>query len=485
MSITKNFLYSSLLTSVGYIFPLITFPYVSRVLGVTNIGICNFVDSIISYYVLFSMMGIRTIGIREIAKSQNNKNEMSQTFYEIVFLNLLFVVLSGTVLLISIEVVPQFAEYKTMMYVGAAKLLTSLMLLDWLYKGVEDFKFITLWSLIVRVLFVISIFVFVRKEDDYPIYFFLIVITELVNGIVNCIHARKYIALRIINLHVFRYMKSTLTLGVYYILTTMYTTFNVTFLGFVTNTTEVGYYTTATKMHHIILSLFTAFTGVMLPRMSNLLSNDKKDEFTQKINYSFSLLVLFTFPFIVWGFSLSSEIIRLIAGAGYENAAAPLMIIMPLVFIIGYEQILVIQILIPLKKDKAILINSILGATVGIIANIMLVPRYGCVGSAIVWLISELCVMASSIYFVNKEIHIVGVIKMIRRHALIALPALAVCFIMNYMIDNYLFVLFATFVFVVLYYGYIYWYELNDEFINILKLRLYIYKGYFITKFRK
>ena len=157
MSVTKNFLYSSLLTSAGYLFPLITFPYVSRVLGVTNIGIVNFVDSIISYFVLFSMMGIRTIGIREIAKSQNNQNEMSQTFYDIVFLNLLFVLLSGAVLLISIEVVPQFAEHRKLMYVGAAKLLSSLMLLDWLYKGVEDFKFITLWSLIVRVLFVISV----------------------------------------------------------------------------------------------------------------------------------------------------------------------------------------------------------------------------------------------------------------------------------------------------------------------------------------
>lgn len=485
MSVTKNFLYSSLLTSAGYLFPLITFPYVSRVLGVTNIGIVNFVDSIISYFVLFSMMGIRTIGIREIAKSQNNQNEMSQTFYDIVFLNLLFVLLSGAVLLISIEVVPQFAEHRKLMYVGAAKLLSSLMLLDWLYKGVEDFKFITLWSLIVRVLFVISIFVFVRNEDDYPFYFALIILTELVNGIINCIHARKYIILRIKNLHLFKYMKSSLTLGAYYILTTMYTTFNVTFLGFVTNTTEVGYYTTATKLHHIILSLFTAFTGVMLPRMSNLLSNNKRDEFTQKIKYSYSLLVLLSFPFIVWGFSLSAEIIRFIAGAGYENAAVPLMIIMPLVFIIGYEQILVIQVLIPLKKDKAILVNSILGATVGIVANLILVSQYGCVGSAIVWLISELCVMASSLYFVNKEIHISGIGNMLWRHALIAIPAFAVCIIMNYMINNYMFVLIATFIFVVVYYGYIYWYVLNDEFIYLIKLRFNTFKGNFITLFKK
>ena len=124
-------------------------------------------------------------------------------------------------------------------------------------------------------LYVVSVFSFVSNEDDYPIYFALIIITEFLNGFINCIHARKYITIRIRNLYVFKYLKSSLTLGVYYILTTMYTTFNVTFLGIVTDITEVGYYSTATKLHHIILSLFTAFTGVMLPRMSNLISNDK------------------------------------------------------------------------------------------------------------------------------------------------------------------------------------------------------------------
>ena len=171
MSIRQNFFYSSILTTAGYIFPLITYPYVSRILGVANIGVCNFVDSIVNYFVLFSMMGIRTIGIREIAKCNGDKAAMSETFSNLLFLNLFFVLIFSVIFFIVIQIVPQFAEHKVLMYVGIAKLFATFMLIDWLYKGIEDFKYITIRSLIIRCIYVISIFILVRSKDDYQIYF--------------------------------------------------------------------------------------------------------------------------------------------------------------------------------------------------------------------------------------------------------------------------------------------------------------------------
>lgn len=472
MSVAKNFIYSSILTTAGYIFPLITYPYVSRVLGVTNIGICNFVDSIINYYVLFSMLGINTLGIREIASCQGNISKMSNTFMNLILLNLVFVLISGTALLISIEFIPQFAEHKRLMYIGTSKLLASFMLINWFYKGIENFKYITVRSLIVRMLYVISIFMLVKKEEDYLIFFSLTIITEFVNALINCIYVKSIIRFDFHKLNPFKYLKPNLTLGIYYILTTMYTTFNVVYLGFVTNTTEVGYYTTATKLHHIIISLFTAFTGVMLPRMSGLISSGENEEFNRKIGLSYSMLVYFSFPFVVWGICMAPNIICLISGAGYENATLPLIIIMPLVFIIGFEQIMVIQVLMPLKMDRAILINSIIGAVIGILLNLILVRKYGCVGSAIVWLVSEICVMVSSMHFTKNFLNKINIWKPVLTNIFMMLPAFLLCILLKELICNSFLVLLISFLIVVIYYSIVCWYFVNDDLVVVIKTQI-------------
>lgn len=182
----------------------------------------------------------------------------------------------------------------------------------------------------------------------------------------------------------------------------MYTSFNVAYLGFVANETEVGYYTTATKLYSILLALFTAFTGVLLPRMSSLLAENKLDEFKLLLQKSVNILFTFSIPVIIISTIMAPEIIQIIAGKGYEGAIIPMRIVMPLMLIIGYEQIMVIQTLMPLRKDKAILYNSILGATTGVLMNVLLVSTYKSIGSSIVWVTSELVVLtASQFLYIN------------------------------------------------------------------------------------
>ena len=484
MSIKKNFLYSSVLTTAGYIFPLITFPYVSRVLGVANIGICNFVDCIIGYFVLFSMLGIQNTGIREIARCQGNKAELSRTFYHIIGLNVMLVALFGTLLVISIQVVPQLAEYKTLMYIGVGKLIVAFATIDWLYRGLEDFRYITIRSIAIRCLYVVAVFVFIRKPDDYPIYFGLTVATEGLNALVNCIHARKYLdpphlpsADRKISFFSFiishlgrrpKYLKSSLTLGSYSLLTSMYTSFNIAFLGFVTNTTEVGLYTTATKLHHIAIGFLLAFTGVMLPRMSNLMSEGKDQEFREKIRLSFSMLVYFSFPLIILGAVFAPEIIAIISGPGYEKAAIPLTIIMPLVFFIGFEQILVVQILMAQKKDGIVLRNAIIGATVGLTANLLLVKSMGSVGSALVWVASEVSVMIAALIAAKGYFPLPEAIRKTLKNILYAIPAIAACIAIRQLDPVPIRAMIVAAVFVAAYYGCLHLFVIKDQ--NILAL---------------
>jgi O-antigen/teichoic acid export membrane protein len=185
----------------------------------------------------------------------------------------------------------------------------------------------------------------------------------------------------------------------------------VAYLGFVSTDTQVGLYTTSTKIHTIILMAFTAITGVLMPRMAAILSEKKYDEYKRLIKKSVNILFLFAIPCVIIIEVFAPLIIRIIAGAGYEGAITPLRIIAPLVLIIGIEQILITQSLIPMGRDKAVLTNSIMGAIVGILANIFIVPHLESVGSAIAWLAAEVAVMLSAIYFFNKEWNKLNVVE--------------------------------------------------------------------------
>lgn len=429
-SIKTNVLYSSILTVANYLFPLITYPYVNRVLGVTNIGTCNFVDSIVSYYILFSMLGMTTMGIREIAKAKDKgQEELSSTFSGLMLINGISTLIAIVALVGSIFLVPKFRDYSDLLIVGVFKVLFNYLLIEWFYRGLEDFKYITNRSILVRILYVVLIFIFVREPEDYLLYYVLTVATIVLNALINIVYSKKFVSFKLSRLTIKPYIKPFIILGVYGLLTSMYTTFNSAYLGFVANDTEVGYYTTATRLHVFILALFTAFTSVMMPRLSNLASKGSMEEFRELCSKSVLILYTFSFPVMVYCFCFSTEIIDVLAGGGFEKASVCFQVIIPNVLIVGLEQIFITQVLLTLSKDKAVLINSIIGATIGLVSNFVLVSGFQSVGSSIVWLFSELSVLLSAIYFVNRiDSSFLTPLKGMIREVLLAIPILVVLF---------------------------------------------------------
>jgi len=403
-SIKANFFYSSILASANYIFPLITYPYVSRILGVTNIGICNFVDSIINYFVLFSMMGVTIVGIREVARYKNNKEQLNNVFSGLFWLNTITTTIALFVLISVTLLVDQLRGHWNLMIIGSLKLVMSYLLIEWLYRGLEEFRFITIRTLVIRILYVLSVFLFVKQANDYPVYYLLCVLMITGNAVLNLWYSRRFVSLKLHEVDFSTMIKPYFVLGVYSLLTSMYTSLNVAYLGFVAGETEVGYYTTASKLYYFFIAFFTAFTNVMLPRMSSLLSEGKTDDFKAILSRSNNILFTFSIPFIIFTMVYAPIIIRIIAGEGYEGAILPMQILMPLMLIIGYEQIIIVQGLTPLKMDKAIFINSIIGASMGIMLNIVLVPVYKSVGSSIVWLSCEISVLVSAQIFLQRAI---------------------------------------------------------------------------------
>ena len=395
-SLKKNFLYSSILTVSNYLFPMLVFPYVSRVLGVENIGMCNFVDSIVNYFMLFSMMGISVMGIREISLSKGNRMEMSRTFCSLLVLNGIFTIVAFVTLWVITLTVASLQVYRQLLYVSMFKLLGNFLLIEWFFKGLENFKYITNRTIIVKIGYVVAVFVCVREQDDYVMYYVLTMLMVLVNALINVFYSIRVISFPIGKIQLKKYMKPFCFLGFYMLLTNMYTSFNIIYLGFVRGPVEVGYYTTATKLYTIIVAFFTAFTSVMLPRMSSLLSENRREEFLQMVEKAVRILVSLGVPAVVLCTMYSSQIIHILAGGGYDGAIVPAIIVMPLLFVIGYEQIMVIQVLMPSKQDKVVFRNAVAGAVIGVVLNVAAVPSLGAVGSAIVWVVSECLVLVLS-----------------------------------------------------------------------------------------
>ena len=435
-SIKKNFAYKSVLTLSTYLINFITFPYVARVLGVERIGLVNFVDNTVNYFLLFATMGVGLLGVREIAAVKEDKKRRDQVYSSMLALNLLFTLVSLGIYLLCISTIPKLCQYDELFYIGTAKILFTVFLVEWFFTGVENFRYITLRSILIKVLYIISVFLFVRDTSDYRLYFILTVGVVVLNALINQLYIRKFVRVRWNNIQLFKYLKQNVTLGIYTLMTSMYLTFNVMYLGLVSNNTEVGYYTTAFKLYSVILGFFTAFTNVMLPRMSSLLANGEKDRFQELVNRSFSVMATCCIPLILCSMIMAPQIVYILSGPGYEGAILPMRIIMPAAFAVGVAQVLAIQVLMPMKKDKVLLIASIIGAVVSLLINLLVVPSVKSVGSAVVLLCSEMGVTGMYVWYVLSQELILIPIKAIGKNVLFSLPSVVICLGCGRWIDN-------------------------------------------------
>ncbi len=401
--ITTNFIYNVALTLSTYLINLVLFPYVSRVLGVDMVGKVGFVNDTIGYFSLFALMGIATVGIREIAACGEDRERRSRVFSSLMALVGIMTAVVMAVYLGSLFVVNRFQADRNLFIIGTGSLLFTSMLIEWFYQGLENFRYITIRSILVKLVYAAAVFLTVRHPEDYQLYFLLTVGAVVVNAIINIGYSRRFATLSFRNVDLKAYLKPVFSLGLYKIMVSMYTTFNVIYLGFVAADAEVGYYYAAKKLFYILLGLFSAFTAVMLPRMSSLVEKRQEEEFHRKIGQTFDLVFAIGIPMTLFLVVMAPQIIGLMSGPGYEGAVLPMRIISPVLLLSSMAQIWVIQVLMPLKQDRIILLSSAIGAVTGIVINILLVGRLGAVGSAIVLLCSELAGNLLSFIFAVRK----------------------------------------------------------------------------------
>ncbi len=397
-SLKKNIAYKGLLTISNYLLAFITFPYITRVLGVERFGQVNFALNVVEYFLIFATLGINTIGTREIAAVNGVQKKLNHVFSSIFGMNFVLTIIVSIIFLISIQLITKFNENSCLLYIGLGKIISTCFLVEWFYTGIEKFKYITIRSLLIKILYVISVFIFVKTRTDYILYFLLTVGAVVLNAIVNFLFCRKLVKIDWHDFYNFEFIKPNIILGIQALMTSTYMTFNVMWLGLVSTDVQVGYYTTAFRLYFIAISLFGAYTAVMIPRMSAIVAEGNNELFRVLLRKSFRICILFCIPIIIVGVIFTPFIIYLVAGHGYEGAIIPMRIIMPAVLFVCIAQVIALQILVPFKKDKALLVASIAGASLALIFNFIFVKNYGAIGSALTLLFSEFCV--TSIYLI-------------------------------------------------------------------------------------
>lgn len=450
-SIKKNFAYKSILTISTYLMNFITFPYVSRVLGVERIGLISFVDNTVNYFLLFATMGVTILGVREIATVKDDKNKCSSVYSNILGMNVLFTITTLIFYFILILIITDFYRYKELFYIGGVKILFTAFLVEWYFTGIENFRYITVRSLFIKLLYVISVFILIRTKDDYILYFVMTVLVVVINAIINMIYIRKFTELLKGKLFSKKYIKQNLSLGIYSIMTSMYLTFNVMFLGFCSSNVEVGYYTTAFKLYSVVLGFFTAFTNVMLPRMTSLLAGGEQAKFQNLINKSFEAMCTFSIPLILCSSIMAPQIIYILSGPGYEGAITPMRIIMPAVLFVGIAQVLAVQILTPMHKDRILLLASIIGAFTSILINFTIVSTYQSIGSSIVLLCSEFIVTLVYIVYVSYMSIIKIPFNILLKNILYSLPCGILCSFCIHLFNNAILIILCSVILVSIY----------------------------------
>lgn len=403
MSIKQNFVYNIFLTLSTYIAGLIVYPYVSRVLGVENMGVFSFVNKTIDFIVLFSVLGVTTVGIREIASFKGDTNKMSEVFSSLLSFVLIATFIVIAVFLLLVHFVPKFALYESLFYIGISKILFTSLLIEWFFQGLENFRYVAIRNVVVKIIYIVSVFLLVKKSEDYYMYFVLTCLMTVINAIINWMSSRKFVTFHFDLSQSKSYLKPISTYGAYHILDSMYSTFNYIMIGVICSQIEVGYYYTANNLYLIFLGVISALTRVLMPRMCSMIKSENSDGINSLIYTSFDLILSLCVPLAILGVAFSPVIVQIIAGPGYEGAILPLRIMMILVIVNAINQIFIVQIMTSYRMDKPILYGTIFAALFSIIANFLLLKPFGAVGSSIVLALSVICASSYPIYKLLKS----------------------------------------------------------------------------------
>lgn len=403
-SLKVNFIMNMILTMSSLIFPLITFPYVSRILLADGNGKVQLATAVVCYFVLVSQLGLPMYGVKACAIARDDRQKLSKTVHELCIINLAMTLVSYIVFFALLWYIPRLREESPLYLITSASILLNTIGMEWLFKGMEQYKYIAVRSIAFKIISIIAMFILVRQKSDYVIYAAISVFASYGFNVINFIKLRKVIDFKPQKQYdVKRHLKPLFIIFFMSCAATIYTNLDSVMLGFMTTDADVGYYNVAVKIKNILLSVITAIGAVILPRVSYYYEQGDKEAFWRIISKALRFVTLISIPATLYFMLFAKPSIFLISGSVFANSILPMVIIMPTIILIAFTNVMGLQILVPMGKEKIILYSSIGGAVADLIVNAVLIPSLKSAGAAIGTLVAEFVVLIIQYHALRKE----------------------------------------------------------------------------------
>lgn len=471
-SIQKNFFYNVVLSLSQLIVPLFTFPYVARILGPGELGKVNYADSFAGYFILIAALGIPIYGVREIARA--SKLDVEKTFSELFSLHLILIVAALLVYFVTISMIPSLSKYNVFLYYGGLMVFSTAFICEWYFQGLGKFKFIAIRTVLNRFFFFAILFFVVKTKNDSIFYFILIVLSTLVNAVVNFVIISREVTIRFhFSKQVFfKHFKALFYIFFSRASVTIFLFFDTLMLGILSVEKEVGFFTAALKITKIPIIIISSLGVVLIPDLASAFAKNNIIYFRSLVNKSVDFVLATSIPIVFFFISTSDTIILTFTGYGYAESSTLIKIMCPIIFFIGLSTIFSQQILLPMKKDKEIMICVLIAVVLCFTFNFLLIPQLKAKGAAITNLIVEGSLAVSSFLFARKYLDNFFNFKILFKYIAVFLPMVLFLEIPAFLSVNIFVILILSVIISLLYYISVFTLLIKNQMIDNLILKL-------------
>ncbi|WHY66792.1 flippase [Neobacillus sp. SuZ13] len=402
-SLFKNVIFNFLYTGLNLLFPLLTAPYVSRILGASNLGLVNFATAVVNWFILFAVFGTTTYGVREVAKIRDDKNKLNRLFSEIVIINGILSLIVTIVYFLVLFNIEKFYLDLPIYLIMSVSIILNMFAIDWFFQGIEEYRYITIRSAIVKLISLICIFLFVKQAEHYVIYGLISVMATSLSGILNFIYSRKYVRWEWKNVNPFRHLKSLRVFFLHAFIVNIYTNFDQIMLGFYLDTKAVAFMNRSKMLVMMAMTVSTAVSNATLSRASYYKENSEK-KFRSLLSEMPNYIMWITIPISIGCLCLAPNIMYILGGVEFLEAGKLLQVMSITIICSPLSSYLQYQVLVASGKEKVGLYCAIITSGLSLALNIIFIPMIGVIGAGMVQVFVEFSAVGMRYYVAKKRL---------------------------------------------------------------------------------
>lgn len=408
-TLAENVFYNMLYQVIVTVLPIVTTPYTARVLGLHANGIHSFTESIVTYFIIFGSLGTSLYGIRKVAYVRDNNKQLAHTTLEIILLKL---ILMAATLAVYIPVVCINSEYSTIYYIHIINIVANGIDISWFYQGVEDFKRVTIRNLFVKLIYVVSLFLFIRQPEDLNKYVFLIVASAMIGNFLMIYYLPQYITISWkAKFKPFCHVRDCFMLFIPQAMNYVYALLDRSMLGWMTNTDNVSIYDQAQRLIRMVTAILQSVGYVMMARVANMTISNDEDGIVRYAHKSVNFNMFLACPAMLGLIGIADDFIPFFLGGEYLGVVPVLKLLCILVLTMSLNSILGVQLLMPMGREKVYATATTFGAVTNVLINVVLIPFIGIKAACISSILAELVVISISYWNLRAMLNIRRIIK--------------------------------------------------------------------------